>query len=442
VSFVGDLRTVARSRDFRKLLAVRLSSQLTDGVLQVALASYVFFSPERQATAPEAAAAFAVLLLPYSIVGPFAGVLLDRWSRRQVLVFANLTRVVLAAAIAGLVAGNVTGPTFYVTVLACLSVNRFLLAGLSAALPHTVPREELVMANAVSPTCGTLSFLGGLGLGYAIRAALPGAADRSADATVLAIAAVGYLVAALLAVRMARDLLGPDYDPARPAVRAAARHVVGGLVDGARHVYHRPAATAALAAIGVQRIGYAVTTIAAILLYRNYFNDPADVDAGLAGLGMGVAAAGVGFALAAVLTPLGVARFGKRHWIVGTLIAAAALQIVPTALYTEPAIVTAALLIGLSAQSLKISVDTVVQEEIDDAYRGRVFSFYDVLFNAAFVAAAALAALMLPPSGRSYVVLIGTALLYGLAAYGYARATRPPAVAERPATVPGIACDA
>jgi MFS family permease len=383
-----------------------------------------------------------VLLLPHSIVGPFAGVLLDRWSRRQVLVFANLTRVVLAAAIAGLVAGDVTGPTFYITVLACLSVNRFLLAGLSAALPHTVPREDLVMANAVSPTCGTLSFLAGLGVGYSIRAALPGAADRNADAIVVGLAAVGYAAAAALALRMHRDLLGPDYDPARPAVRAAARHVLAGLVDGARHVYRRPAATAALAAIAVQRVGYAVTTIAAILLYRNYFNDPADVDAGLAGLGLGVASAGIGFALAAVITPLGVARVGKRRWIISVLLAAAVLQIVPTALYTQPAIVVAALLIGLSAQSLKISVDTVVQEEVDDAYRGRVFSFYDVLFNAAFVAAAALAALMLPPSGRSYLVLVMIAVLYALAAYGYAHATRRASADGRSSVVPGIACDA
>ena len=39
---------------------------------------------------------FAVLLLPYSLVGPFAGVLLDRWRRRQVLLWANVVRTVLA----------------------------------------------------------------------------------------------------------------------------------------------------------------------------------------------------------------------------------------------------------------------------------------------------------------------------------------------------------
>ena len=58
--------------------------------------------------------------------------------------------------------------------LACLSVNRFFLTGLGASLPHVVPRHELVMANAVSPTCGTLAALAGGGLAYAVRRALPG----------------------------------------------------------------------------------------------------------------------------------------------------------------------------------------------------------------------------------------------------------------------------
>ncbi|MDQ3113982.1 MAG: MFS transporter, partial [Actinomycetota bacterium] len=104
MSFVGDLRTVLRGADFRKLYAVRLCSQLADGVFQVALASYVFFAPERQTSAPAAAAAFATLLLPYSVVGPFAGVLLDRWSRRQVLFWANALRVGLVTWVALLVA--------------------------------------------------------------------------------------------------------------------------------------------------------------------------------------------------------------------------------------------------------------------------------------------------------------------------------------------------
>ena len=92
------LRELAGRRGFRRLLAVRLVSQCGDGVFQVGLATLFFFAPERLATASDVAAAFAVLLLPFTVVGPWAGVLLDRWRRRGVLLVGNAVRVVLTLA--------------------------------------------------------------------------------------------------------------------------------------------------------------------------------------------------------------------------------------------------------------------------------------------------------------------------------------------------------
>ena len=73
-----------------KLFAVRWLGQTVDGIFQSALASFVLFSPERQADALGAALAFSVVLLPYSIVGPFVGTILDRISRQRAVFFANL----------------------------------------------------------------------------------------------------------------------------------------------------------------------------------------------------------------------------------------------------------------------------------------------------------------------------------------------------------------
>jgi len=90
----------------------------------------------------------------------------------------------------------------------------------------------------------------------------------------------------------------------------------------------------------------------------------------------------------------------------------------------EPApMLAAAFLLGCATQGAKIATDTVVQSSVDDAYRGRVFSLYDVLFNVAFVAAAAIAAVMLPPDGRSAVLLAVLAGLYALVATGIASST-------------------
>lgn len=426
MQFLTDLRALLAYHGFRQLFAVRLASQFTDGMFQVALASYLLFSPERAPNAGAIAAGFAVLLLPFSVLGPFCGVLLDRWSRRQVLVWSNLARSGLLACIVVAVAFDRIGAPFFVLVLAALSVNRFFLAALSAALPHVVPARDLVMANAVSPTCGTLSYMVGLGLGSVVSfVAGAGGLD---EVPVLILAGMGYVGAAAVAARIPRTRLGPEQRIERSAVREAVGNVVRGLVAGGRHVLSRRGAAYGLGAIGVHRFFYGTSTVMIILLYRNYFS-PHDVEAGMAGMASAVIISGAGFGAAALLTPVVVRRIGTRRWIVLLFSVAAVIEIVPAALYTPWAVLVAAFVLGITAQGIKICVDTLVQRNIDDAYRGRVFSFYDVLFNVVFVASAAFAAAVLPVTGKSYAILGLSAACYAATAIAYARLTARPPVA-------------
>ncbi len=408
-----------RHPDFRKLYATRLSSQASDGMFQVALASFVFFSPERAGTASAAAATFAVLLLPYTVVGPFAGVLLDRWRRRQVLVAASVARAVIVGVVAAIAWQDIAGPALYTTALVAVSINRFYLTALSASLPHVVDRDELLMANSVSVTSGSIAAMLGGGLGLGIGALVDG--DHS-DPILMLLAAGGYLAAAGLAARMDRDLLGPDLDAATPAVREAVRHVAAGLAAGAQHVWSKRAARNALAATTALRFCYGMGALAALLLYRNHFNDPSgDGDEAIAELGAVFAAGGVGYLVAAVLTPALSARVGKPACIVGALATAGIGGFAFGAPYTPPLIIAASFLLGVTAQVVKICVDTIVQESITDVFRGRVFAFYDTVFNLSFVAAAGLAAVAMPDSGKSYPLLVAVSAGYLITAGLYYR---------------------
>ena len=422
MTVLGHLAHLLRGPWFRRLFAVRVASQLTDGVFQVALASYVVFSPERAPGPGAIAAALAVVLLPFSVLGPFAGVFLDRWSRRQVLAWSNFVRVGLVAVLAAMVAAEVRGAVLFVMILACLSVNRFLLAGLSAALPHVVDPGDLVTANALTPTAGTLAYLVGVAVGTGARWVWQRSGVDS-DVGVLLTASVLYAGAGLLALRIPRDLLGPDGSRPPPSLRASLGHVARGLVAGLAHLRERRPAAAGLTAIGAHRFCYGISTVSLILLYRNYLH-PDDVDAAFAGLSVAVLVSGAGFVAAAVLTPVVTVRITPRTWVLGLLALAALTQVVPGALYREPALLVAAFFLGLASQGIKIVVDTLVQTHVDDAFRGRVFSVYDVVFNVAFVAAACVAAVVLPATGKSYVVLGAVAAGFVAIALWYARASR------------------
>jgi MFS family permease len=415
VSYASDLRLVLKGRDFRRLFATRLVSALSDGVFQVGVAGYVLFSPEQEATAAEAAATAAVLLLPYSVLGPFAGVFIDRWRRRQILVYAPLIRAVALVCTAALLVYGHDGAPFLLAALVVLGVNRFFLSALSAGLPHVVGPDELITANAVSVTSGTMAAFAGAGVGYLLR--LVFGADRHGTALILVSAAVAYVVTSGIATTLGRDLLGPELRAAHPETREAVRRVLRGLADGARHVRERRSAALALGAIGVHRFLYGITTIMTVLLFRNYFTDSAQ--AGMGGFALAVVVSGVGYFLAAVITPIVTERIRKEVWITAQLAFAAVAEVVLAAPFSPVPFIVGGFVLGIAAQGVKLCVDTIVQTTIADAYRGRVFSFYDMIFNGLYVAGFAVAAAILPPTGKSYAALAVIGCGYALGAAGY-----------------------
>jgi MFS family permease len=414
-----SVRHLLPRRDFRRLLATRLLCQFGDGVFQAALAGTVLFNPQRGAEPIDVAAGFAILLLPYSFVGPFAGVWLDRWSRRQVLLRANLLRAGLVAVVAALVLGGVSGTGFYAAGLAVFSVNRFILAALSASLPHTVDEPSLVSANALSTTSGSVATVIGGGAALGLLQVV-GAGDAGYAVLALA-AALPYLGAAAVVAGFGRAYLGPDHMGAVLSVR----DVVRGMASGARHAAAHPPVVAVLLAIGLHRLGFACLTLMTLLLYRNTFTADAGLfPGGLVGLGEVVGAGAVGTLLAAAVTPWVVRHIGKPRWVTWLLAVGGLLQAALFLPFLPPTVVAAGLVMGFVSQAVKICVDTTLQESVDDDFRGRVFSVYDTLFNVTYVVALLVGAFILPPSGMSYWALLVVGVGYVLTALCYARITR------------------
>lgn len=418
MSVPQDLAGLLRGRDFRRLFAVRLVGQAGDGMFQVGLATLFFFSPESQGTAGSIAVAFAVLLAPFTLVGPWAGVLLDRWRRRQVLVRVNVARVGVTLVIGAWVLLWGIGPVVYVLALLNLSLNRFVLAALAASLPRVVPREQLLTANSVVPTFGAgAAAVGGL---VGLLLGLVMAAGSSKDAASLGAAAVFFAGAAAVAARFGPDRLGPGELADADVVRERLARLGRGLVEGGRALGRIGTPAQALAVMGVHRLFYGITFVASILLSRNLLADPGDPDAGLAVFASVLAASAVGFGAAVLTTPVLARRTGSQVWVVLCLLLAGAAQLVLLTSVRLPVLLVCAALLGLAAQGAKIAVDTIVQRDTPDEFRGRAFALYDVVYNSAFIAAAAVAALTLPDSGYSRLVFavlaagyVTTAVVFG-----------------------------
>jgi len=432
-SFLHDLRIVWSERWFRRLFSTRLISQTGDGLFTAGLGGYVFFNSTNFPNPVSGATAFAVLYLPYSLIGPFAGVFIDRWSRRQILVWSALIRALFVTITAGLVTSGKLGVPLYVGVLAVLGVNRFFLSALSAALPHVVPGDKLVMANSVSPTAGgIMAAIGGIA-GLGVHVALHGGRDEYA-ATLLA-AGCCYVAAGLVSATMGRSLLGPsrrddERGPGRITAELAA--VLAGLAAGARYVARRGRAASALAVTGANRLFYGILFLMSILLYRNYFYRAESANKALGHYALLTAMVAIGYGAAAVITPIATRRLGKPAWITVLLAAGAVATAVLGAPFSQAGFLVMGFVLGLVGQGIAICATTILQEDIGDAYRGRAFSFYDMTFNVLFVVGAAISAAFMPMTGKSGALIAAVAIGYGAAAAGYwALSRRVPGTASQ-----------
>ena len=323
------------------------------------------------------ATAYAVLIIPFSVIGPLAGVLIDRWSRRGILTRTPLTRALAALALIPIPG---TGLLLFAPTIAVVSLNRFFLATASAATPALVRREHLLVANSMATVGGTVATFTGLVAGTKL-------AGIVGSRGLLVLAAVSWPVAAFFASRITAPLR-----PALPekSLREEVSRVVTELRAGARRLGATPRALGPIVSVSLDQFLVGFVTVLSLVVFREQFR------AGVGSYGNIIAAGGVGILLGTVtvgrLEPL-----WPKPTIVAVAFALAGLACVAVApALTGPSILLVSFVLGLTFAWRKVPVDTLVQESIPDRYRGRVFAIYDITYAMARVVAAVVAVPVIP----------------------------------------------
>jgi MFS family permease len=358
------------------------------------------------------------------VIAPFAGALLDRWSRRTVIVVATAIRVGLVVAVAATLALGMPSYVLFVGALMVTGAARFVGSGLSAALPHTVPPATLVPANALAVTFGAISTAAGAGYAIAMRG-LIGDTDGPV-AIVTASGIVFYLAAIALARRFSRLALGPK-SPDMPVTPL--RAIAGGLASAAGHAWHKPTVSAAITLVIIVRFCFGGATLVILLLYQHHFTERVGpLMPGLAGVGEVLGAISLGLLAGAVATPVMVRHLGRAASMVALMVLAAITVAVLGPRFSLLATIIAAPILAFTYQAVKVCVDAIVQQDCDDAYVGRVFALYDTLNNIFYVGAFVVGAMVVPFDGRSVGLILvmagvylGAGLVYGAGIRALAR---------------------
>ncbi len=403
-------------RDFGFLMGAQFLAQAGDGLVQAALATAIVFGGQKGfdlegARSPDEILRIALyIFVPYTVLSPFLGVVIDRWDRRRLLFVANVFRAVVIAGIA--LAGIAALPdlVLFLAFLLTLSSTRVVLATKAAALPATLAGSSLVEGNAVSQLGGALFQLGGVGVALVAKNFLAVEPIALAGAVVYAGGA-----AFALAVRRAGEARRTEsfFDELAGVVRR--------IVDGVREVARTPRAGASITTYFWLRALWSFSLVGIGFVARELLAGD-DFQVALLTGGAGAVGAATGF--------VGARRLLDRvkttaHLVLAASFLAGVAVTALGALQLKMSLAALAFFLGFGFFLAKISLDTMVQESLGDDFRGRAFSLYDIAYNVAWVLAAGVMKVAWSDdaqgvliSGSGVVFLMG---LVGIAAW-FARA--------------------
>jgi MFS family permease len=375
---------VLRQRDFGLLWIAGLVSVAGDWVLHSALPYFVY---QRTGSTIATAAMIVAELVPAVLLGPLAGVFVDRWDRKRVLVVANLLQGAVVAFLLLFTSGDQLW-VVYVVAVAAAAISSFSVPAEGALLPNLVGPEQLVPANALNALNNRLGRLVGLPLGAALLVGLGLSA-------VVVVDMVSFVIAAALVFGIRRggvsaaipgQVPAPVTDPAAvpaaeldpvPAAeldpdmtideaRTAFAHLWSELVDGVVLVRRERSLALVFVVLGLMTFGGTMLDPAFPAWVRDVLGQGPAVYAWLM----------TAHAMAGIVGSLVVGSIGHRvtprqlmGW--GSLIAGVALLV----RFNVPVLAVAfalSALSGVTSVASSVGVDTLVQQVVPDRYRGRV----------------------------------------------------------------------
>ena len=404
--------------DFATLMGVQFLTQAAQGAIQGAIGKSIAFGGQQGfdvQNVPSATYLLQVILalyVPYTLLSPFIGVLIDRFERRRVVRWSNLITAVVVALVAFVVllplGGDSTegnpGATaaLIVGLLAAQAVVRVALAVKSAAIPDVLSGRDLLQGNALSQAGGAFFQIVGIAFAFGLGAALPAWVVVVAGAAVLIVGAV-----------VAGRLRHVEAVAHVTTFAQEARQVVRSIVAGIREVAARPAAAVGLSGFQMLRYQFWGFGLFVFALYAKDLVEggaESQVPTLLSG-GVGLIGGILGLFLAQALKdrvpPVRLLLASMSLLGLGTLVFGAFASVVGFA---------GMLFVGFFAFFLgKVSADTIVQQAMPDDFRGRAFALFDIAYNFGFIVPALILSFVWvehdPARTRSILVASGVVFL-------------------------------
>ena len=418
---------ILRQRNFGLLWFGQLISTIGDWVLFVALPFYTYgLTGSTLATG----AMFMASTLPRLLLGSVAGVFVDRWDRKRTMIVADVLRGALLLLLL-LVHSREQLWLIYLTAFVVAMVGQFFAPAKSAIIPRLVSQKDLLSANSLNALSDALTRLVGAGLGGALMGALGFGSVVWLDAASFLFSA---FMLAFITVPAAQTATAPKAGPRSPAGQWAA--VWREWWAGLQLVRQQRVLFALFVVLGVALLGDTMITVLIVPLVKTLLGG------GALQLGWLMTAQGIGGIVGGVVAgPLGRRVSPRRLMALGLAATALAILVLVNVPFLPVSLGLMALA-GVVSMSWMISAQTLLQMNVGDHYRGRVFGTFGAISALMSLIGMGLAGTLGDLVGVIVIASLGGALYLtaGLLAWGMLRGTAAaPAPVARAVQAPGKA---
>jgi MFS family permease len=395
---VGFARML-RNRNFSLLWFGQIVSQFGDQLNQMALVALIYMLGAGRASGIAFSKLMFVGGLPALLFGPIAGVYVDRWNRRKILIASDVLRGVLVLSIPFLsgAMSSVYGVMFLV-----FAISRFFLSAKSASIPDIVEKEMLLTANSMSATAGIVTMMVGSGIGGLIVGLVGWKAGFVLDASTYFISAL--LLSFLVMKQPLPAGVGMNIESSIQRFGKDLRMGLKIIVKDQRLLFAIAASSLVMSLTGVFSVLYPIWI-------RNVFH------LGTGSLGTLILVFGCGMVLSSFL----VGRFGnhisRERLILLSFLLTGMMVLFFSNFLSPPLFLLGTFFIGLCIAPIFIAAETMLQENLRNDMRGKVFGTKDAITKSGFAFSGIVSGIVIDiAGGKILFVAVGmVAILSGIA---------------------------
>ncbi len=410
---MARFRHIVRNRDFSLLWISQIISQFGDRLNQMALLALIYrFAP---GSTTQIAKLMAFTIIPVFVIGPMAGVYVDRWDRRRIMVVSDFLRGLLVLSIAFYFINRDALWPVYVVVFLVFCVSRFYVPAKMAIIPDMVETDDLLLANSLVNTTGMVAAMMGFGVGGILVSVVGARGGFIIDASTFLVAGlmIFFVSAKVRRVPRREEIIGVG----KEIMAVVRKSVLQEIKEAVVFLRHQPQLRSCFgvlfflwAALG------AVYVVAIVFVQQTFGSATREIGLLVVGLGLGL-----------FLGSLAYGRLGhQKHSFKTIFVCVFGTGVVlfgfVSAVAKYPNLMLAialAFILGLAVSPVMVISQTLVHQLTDSSMRGRLFSSLEISDHFAFLLSMFIAAPLADRVGPVTVLMLVSFLLMAMGSIGF-----------------------